>query len=72
MTRDEWLAGFAERLGLEPPPAELIDELLDLAAVAAHSSERQAAPIACWLAGVSGRPAAELLAEARAVSGEPR
>ena len=29
------------------------DRLLGLAAVAAHASERTAAPLACWLAGRS-------------------
>jgi hypothetical protein len=60
MRRDQWLAGFCERLGLEPPSEEEAVALLDLAAVAAHSSERTAAPLACWVAGRSGRPAAEL------------
>lgn len=60
MRRDEWLAGFCERLGLEPPSKEEVAALLDLAATAAHSSERTAAPLACWVAGRSGRPPAEL------------
>lgn len=60
MKRDEWLAEFCERLGLEPPSKEEVVALLDLAATAAHSSERTAAPLACWVAGRSGRPAAEL------------
>ncbi|HET7120773.1 MAG TPA: DUF6457 domain-containing protein [Solirubrobacterales bacterium] len=60
MRRDEWLAGFCERVGLEPPSEEEATALLDLAATAAHSSERTAAPLACWIAGRSGRPAAEL------------
>jgi hypothetical protein len=33
--------------------------LLDLARVAAHSSERFAAPLACWLAARSGTAPAE-------------
>ncbi|HEU4599223.1 MAG TPA: DUF6457 domain-containing protein [Solirubrobacterales bacterium] len=60
MRRDEWLAGFCERIGLEPPSEEEAAALLDLAATAAHSSERTAAPLACWIAGRSGRPASEL------------
>jgi hypothetical protein len=60
MRRDQWLAEFCERLGLEPPSKEEVVALLDLAATAAHSSERTAAPLACWVAGRSGRPAAEL------------
>ena len=57
MRRDEWLAEFCKRLGLEPPSKEETVALLDLAATAAHSSERTAAPLACWVAGRSGRPA---------------
>jgi hypothetical protein len=41
-----------------------MDEILRLASVAAHSSERRAAPIACWIAGRTGRPVSELRAVA--------
>jgi Domain of unknown function (DUF6457) len=60
MRRDQWLAEFCERIGLDPPSKEEVVELLDLAATAAHASERTAAPLACWIAGRSGRSAAEL------------
>jgi Domain of unknown function (DUF6457) len=60
MRRDEWLADFCKRLGIEPPSKEEVVALLDLAATAAHSSERTAAPLACWVAGRSGRSAAVL------------
>jgi Domain of unknown function (DUF6457) len=49
-----WIARFAERLGVEAPGTELIDELLALAGDAAHGSERIAAPIACYLVGRAG------------------
>ena len=60
MKADEWIAEFARRLGTDPPGPQAVDELLQLAATAAHSSERIAAPIACYLAGRDGRPPAEL------------
>jgi Domain of unknown function (DUF6457) len=60
MDRDEWVKAFCARIEVEPPGPEEVDELLRLAATAAHSSERPAAPLACWAAGRSGRPAAEL------------
>ncbi|HET7053451.1 MAG TPA: DUF6457 domain-containing protein [Solirubrobacterales bacterium] len=69
MTRAEWVRSFCERIGVEPPSAEEIDALLDLAATAAHASERPAAPLATWAAGRSGRPAAELRAIADEVGG---
>jgi Domain of unknown function (DUF6457) len=64
MRRDEWLAEFAGKLGLDPPTQAEIAALLDIAATAAHASERTAAPIACWLAGRSERPLDELRDEA--------
>ncbi|MCU0268130.1 MAG: DUF6457 domain-containing protein [Acidimicrobiales bacterium] len=49
-----WLNAFAVELGVPAPTAEDIDALLGLAAVAAHASARQAAPIACWLSARAG------------------
>ncbi|MEZ5077669.1 MAG: DUF6457 domain-containing protein [Solirubrobacterales bacterium] len=59
-TSEGWLAEFCARIGVAPPAPAQVDELLALAATAAHSSERIAAPLACWAAGVSGRPVEEL------------
>lgn len=47
----DWLAAFSARLGLPAPTQDEVDTLLELAGVAAHASERIAAPIACWLVG---------------------
>lgn len=63
----EWIAAFAEGIGAEPPDETVIEELLDLAGVAAHASERIAAPIACYLVGRAGLDVSEALARARAV-----
>lgn len=60
MNREEWLREFCERIGVDPPSPEEAEALLALAATAAHDSERTAAPLACWVAGRSGRAAAEL------------
>lgn len=70
MERDEWVRAFCERIGVEPPSAEEAKGLLQLAATAAHSSERPAAPLACWAAGRSGRPAAELQAIADEITAD--
>jgi uncharacterized protein DUF6457 len=69
MTADEWIRTFAEKIGCEPPAPELVDEILRLASVAAHASERKAAPVATYLAGTTGRPVAELLAVAEGLPG---
>lgn len=69
MTADEWIRAFASELGMEPPTEEQVGELLELAAEAAHSSERIAAPLACYLAGRADRPLAELRAAAERVGG---
>ncbi|HJM21401.1 MAG TPA: DUF6457 domain-containing protein [Acidimicrobiales bacterium] len=50
----EWLQGFAHELKLDAPDDHTIEDLLNLAGVAAHDSERIAAPIACWMVGVAG------------------
>jgi predicted methyltransferase MtxX (methanogen marker protein 4) len=54
MEPEAWIAAFAAEVGAEPPSPEDIDRMLKLAAVAAHSSERIAAPVACWIAGSRG------------------
>ena len=46
----EWLSRYAAALGVDAPTAEAIDQILRLAAIAAHATVRQAAPVACWLA----------------------
>jgi Domain of unknown function (DUF6457) len=65
-TAHEWLAAYADKLGVPMPSAEEIDAMLALAGVAAHASERIAAPVACWLAAGSSVP----LEEARRLADE--
>jgi hypothetical protein len=68
MNATEWLAGYAEQLGTEAPTAEEIKTILDLAGEAAHSSERIAAPVACWMAAKADRDLNEALELARRVA----
>ncbi|MBS1860527.1 MAG: hypothetical protein JSS68_02330 [Actinobacteria bacterium] len=68
MTREEWLRAFCERVGVEPPSEGEVEALLELAAIAAHDSERPAAPLACWAAGKTGRDPGELRQIAREVN----
>ncbi|HWB69447.1 MAG TPA: DUF6457 domain-containing protein [Solirubrobacterales bacterium] len=60
MSVEEWVGRYAEEIGLDAPSAKEIEQVLRLAAAAAHGSQRQAAPVASWLAGKTGRPIAEL------------
>lgn len=69
MTRDEWIADFAARLGVEPPSPGVIDTLLDLAGTAAHASERTAAPLACFLVGLAGADPTDAAALAESIGG---
>lgn len=63
----DWLAAFAERVGLPAPADADIETMLELAGVAAHSSERIAAPIACWLVGQTDLTPTEALAIAKEI-----
>ncbi len=67
MDATEWLAAYAQRLGVAPPSPQELDRLLALAGVAAHASERIAAPVACWLSARAGLDPAAALAVAREV-----
>jgi hypothetical protein len=68
MRADEWIEKFAAEIGTREPDEEKVGELLELAASAAHGSERIAAPIACYLAGVTGAPLGELRSIADRIS----
>jgi len=69
-TAEEWLARYAAELGLVPPTEQEIELVLALAGVAAHASERTAAPVTCWLAARSGTSPREALAAGRRLAGE--
>jgi len=71
MNAKEWLAAFAEKLGTAPPSTEEFKHLLDLAGEAAHSSERVAAPVACWVTAKAGVSPAEALKIATTVAAAP-
>ena len=67
MNTKDWLAAYADRLGIDPPTRDELKAILDLAAVAAHTSERRAAPVACWMSARAGRSLEESLELAREV-----
>jgi len=64
----EWITAYAERLGVPGPSTQDFTTILDLAGEAAHSSERVAAPVACWVAARSGVELSEALRLAQEVS----
>jgi hypothetical protein len=70
MTGNEWIAVFAAELGVEPLAEADVDALLDLAGVAAHASERLAAPLTCFLVARAGIAPVEALALARRLAGD--
>ena len=60
MKAEEWVRRFAAEVGAEPPSDDELEQILKLAAIAAHGSERTAAPVACWISGQTGRSAESL------------
>jgi hypothetical protein len=70
MNAKEWIDAYAARLGVDPPSQDEFSAILDLAAEAAHASERVAAPVACWLSARTGLPLEESIALAREISGD--
>ena len=69
MNAPDWLAAYADKLGTDAPTKEELKAVLDLAAEAAHSSERIAAPVASWLAAKAGVPLEEAIRLAKEVGG---
>ena len=67
MNARDWLAAYAEKLGTAAPSTEEFKTILDVAAEAAHSSDRVAAPVACWIAARAGVDLDEALKVAREV-----
>ena len=70
MNAKDWIAAYAEKLGTAPPTPAEFSVLLDVAGEAAHSSERVAAPVACWVAARAGTSPEEALDAARAIKGD--
>jgi hypothetical protein len=68
MHAKQWLAAYADQLGIDPPTADELKAILELAAEAAHGSERIAAPVACWLSARAGRSLEDSLTLARQVA----
>jgi Domain of unknown function (DUF6457) len=67
MDARSWISGYAEHLGTDAPTRDEFEAILELAAEAAHSSERVAAPVACWVAAKAGVPLKDALDAAREI-----
>lgn len=67
MTAQQWIAAYAEKLGVPAPEQATFDVLLEIAAEAAHASDRLAAPVACYLVGSSQHGVNDALELARHV-----
>lgn len=67
MDARSWISGYAEHLGTDAPTRDEFEAILELAAEAAHSSERVAAPVACWVAAKAGVPLNDALEAARRI-----
>ncbi len=70
MTDREWMDALAAELGTPAPTPEQHEAILNLAGVAAHASQRTAAPSTAWMAANSGRTVDEVLAIARRLAGD--
>lgn len=68
MTDREWLEALAVELGVAAPTPEEHEVILRLAGVAAHASERTAAPSSAWMAARSGRSVQEVLEAAERIA----
>lgn len=67
MDAAQWLAAYADKLGVSAPSKDELGAILDLAGEAAHASERIAAPVACWLTARAGVGLEEAIRLAREV-----
>jgi Domain of unknown function (DUF6457) len=67
MNATDWLAAYADKLGVAAPTKEELKAVLDLAGEAAHASQRIAAPVACWLAARAGAELDEAMRLAKEV-----
>jgi Domain of unknown function (DUF6457) len=68
MTAEEWIRAFSDEIGAQAPSQDEMNEILRLAGIAAHASERIAAPIACYLVGTSGRSLSDALTVAEGLA----
>jgi Domain of unknown function (DUF6457) len=69
MTAEQFIEAYAAALGRPAPTEAELGAILKLASVAAHGSERKAAPVACWLAAQTDLSLDEALVLAQELAG---
>ncbi len=70
MNAEGWIVAYAKKLGVAAPSPEEVAQLLAVAGLAARSSERQAAPVSCWVAATAGVSTEQALRAARELERE--
>ena len=65
ITTRQWIDKIALALNVASPSDDGVDQLLSLAAVAAHASDRTAAPVTCWIAAHADMDLSEVLVVAQ-------
>lgn len=69
-TARQWIERYASAAGVDPPTEAQVGTLLDVAAAAAHGSERTAAPVTTWIAARAGLSPEQALAIATELQGD--
>jgi hypothetical protein len=69
-THLQWIEQFSRAAGVTAPTEDEVQRILDLAGVAAHASERPAAPVTCWIAASAGLTPSDAFALAQRVATE--
>jgi hypothetical protein len=54
MDSSSWFRAFVDATGSESFTEQETEAILELARLAAHASERMAAPLTCWVAAAAG------------------
>jgi len=70
-TARSWIDAYAHAAGVAALSEQDMATILEIAAVAAHGSERMAAPITCWLAASAGLSLEAALSLAHELASDP-
>jgi Domain of unknown function (DUF6457) len=68
MDASTWFRAFVQAAGSETLTDAEVEAILELASLAAHASERMAAPLTCWAAASAGLSPAAAVELARSLA----